>query len=69
MDDVVKMLEICAATNLEWAGDNAGRFEESKTEVILFSKRRRHKRCRWEIRGGARHKVRFNPESKRWLGI
>ena len=69
MDDVVEKLERCAAANLEWAGNNAVRFEESKTEAILFSKRRRHKRCRREIRGGASHRVRFNRESTRWLGI
>ena len=53
VDDVVEKLERCAAASLEWAGDNAVRFEESKTEAILFSKRRRHRRCRREIRVGA----------------
>ena len=69
LDDVVGKLERCAAASLEWAGDNAVRFEESKTEAILFSKRRKHKRCRREIRVGASHRLRFNPESTRWLGI
>ena len=65
VDDVVEKLERCAATSIEWAGDNAVRFEESKTEAILFSKRRRHKRCRREIRVRVSHRVRFNPESTR----
>ena len=69
MNDVVEKLERCAAASLEWAGDNSVRFEESKTEAILFSKRRKHKRCRREIRVGASHRFRFNPESTRWLGI
>ena len=69
VDDVVEKLERCAAAGLEWAGDNAIRFEESKTEAILFSKRRKHKRYRRAIRVRASHRVRFNPESTRWLGI
>ena len=68
LGDVVEKLERCTAASLEWARDNAVRCEESKTEAILFSKRRKHKRCRWEIRMGA-NRVRFNPESTRWLGI
>ena len=60
VDDVAEELERCAAASLEWAGDNAARFEESKTEAILFSKRRKHKRCRRKIRVGASHRVRFN---------
>ena len=59
VDDVVGKLEECAAASLEWGGDNAVRFEESKTEAILFSKRRRHKRCQREIRVGASHRVRL----------
>ena len=62
VDDVVEKLERCAAASLEWAGDNAVRFEESKAEAILL-KRQRHKRCRREILVGASHRVRFNPES------
>ena len=69
MDDVVGKLERCTAASLKWADSNAVRFEESKTEAILFSKRRKHKRCRREIRVGASHRVRFNPESTRCLGI
>ena len=44
------------------------RFEKGKTEALLFSKRRKHKRCWREIRVGA-HRVGFNPGTTRWLGI
>jgi hypothetical protein len=44
-DDVVSRLERCARASLDWANGNAVRFEESKTEAILFSNRRRHRLC------------------------
>ena len=69
VEDVAQRLERCAATSLRWADENTVRFEESKTEAILFSRRRKHKRCRRETWVGATHRVRFNPESTRWLGI
>ena len=48
----MQKLEQCAAASLAWAGDNAARFETSKTEAILFSRRRAHKSCRAPIRVG-----------------
>ena len=45
------------------------RFEENKTEAILFSNRRKHRQCRREIRVGSSHRVRFVSEATRWLGI
>ena len=59
VDDVVSKLERCAQASLRWADNNAVRFEESKTEAILFSNRRRHRQCRREIRVGSTHRVRF----------
>lgn len=41
VDDVTDNLVRCAVASLRWAGDNAVRLEESKTEAILFSKRRK----------------------------
>ena len=38
-------LEQCAAASPEWADDNAVRFETSKTEAILFSRKTSHRRC------------------------
>ena len=69
VDDVVSKLERCTQASLEWANNNAVRFEESKTEAILFSNRRRHRQCRREIRVGSTHRVRFAGEATRWLGI
>ena len=63
------MLERCAQASLEWADNNAVRFEETKTEAIPFSNQRKHRRCRREIRVGSMHWVRFASEATRWLGI
>ena len=66
--EVVQRLERCAAASLEWAEGNAVRFETSKTEAILFSRRKAHKRCQAPIRVGSQT-VRFAPEATRWLGL
>ena len=68
LDDVAGKLERCAAASLEWAEHNAVRFETTKTEAILFSRRRRHRRTQRGIRVGG-ETVRFAPEDTRWLGI
>ena len=39
IDDVSARLERCATASLEWAENNAVRFETTKTEAILFSRR------------------------------
>ena len=65
VDEVVERLERCAQVSLEWADSNAVRFEESKSEAILFSNQRRHRRCRREIRVGDSHRVRFAGEATR----
>ena len=57
IDDVSNKLERCAAASLRWADDNAVSFEASRTEAILFSKRRKHRQCvrrsGWEHTGSA----------------
>ena len=68
ISDVASKPERCAAASLRWADENVVRFEASKTETILFSKRRKHKRCRREIQMGP-HRARPNPGATRWLGI
>ena len=68
MGEVVQRLERCAAASLAWAEDNAVRFETSKTEAILFSRKKAHHLCRAPIRVGDQI-VRFVPEATRWLGI
>ena len=66
--EVVQRLERCATASLTWAEGNAVRFEMSKTEAILFSRKRAHKRCQAPVRIGDQT-VRFAPEATRWLGI
>ena len=61
-------MERCAVASPEWADNNAVRFEASKTEAIIFFKRRSHHRCEREARVGT-HRVRFNPGATRWLGV
>ena len=68
LSDVVNKLERCAAASPRWADDNAIRFETSKTEAILFSRRRSHRRYDRSIRAGCQD-VRSAPEATRWLGI
>ena len=41
LNDVVDKLERCAEASLQWADHNAVRFETSKTEAVLFSKKRK----------------------------
>jgi len=52
------------------AKDNAGEFETSKTEAILFSRKRKHwkKKVEARIRVGE-HTIQFSKEATRWLGI
>ena len=70
LDDVVRKLEGCAAASLRWAESNAVCFETSKTEVVLFSRRRgpRHRRCERTIRVGDQQ-IRFAEGATHWLGI
>lgn len=68
VSDVVRKLGQCASASLEWAQGNAVRFETAKTEAILLSRKRRHRRCQVPIRAGDQT-IRFAPEATRWLGI
>ena len=45
LSDEVDKLERCAAASLQWADSNAVRFGTSKTEVVLFFRKRKHRRC------------------------
>ena len=69
VNEVVQRLEKCAAASLSWAGDNAVRFGTSKTETILFCRRRKHWREKAEkpIRVGDRT-ARFARDATKWLG-
>ena len=70
VEDVASKLERCASTSLERAENSAVRFETTKTwtEAILFSYKRRHRRCKSGIKVG-NQTIRFAPEATRWLGI
>ena len=68
LNDVVRKLERCATASLDWADSNAVRFETSKTEVVLISRKRKHRRCERAIRVGDQQ-VRFAEGATRWLGI
>ena len=68
VDDVSRKLEQCATVSSSWAEHNAVRFETSKMEAILFSRRRKHRRCQRGIRVGPQT-VHFAPEATKWLGI
>ena len=68
IDDVAIKQEQCARASLEWADGNAVRFETAKTEAILFSRRRKHRRCQRGIQVGEQM-VHFAAEATRWLGI
>ena len=61
LDDVVRKLEQFAAASFQWADDNAVRFETSKTEAIIFSRRRRHRRCERGIRMGGQTSAHRQP--------
>ena len=70
IEEVTRGLEACAAESLRWAEGSAVRFETSKTEAVLLSRRRGHGRqreCR-PIRVGDQE-VHFAREATRWLGV
>ena len=67
--DVVSKLQRCAQASLEWADNNAVRFEETKTDAILFSNRRKHRQCRRQVRVGSTLRVGFASEATRCLGL
>ena len=56
--EVIRKLEQCAEASLTWAEGNAVRFETSKTEAILPSKKRAHRRCDSAIQVGPDHPLR-----------
>ena len=69
VEEVAGKLERCAATSLAWAENNAVRFETSKTEAILFSRRRKHRRCQRGIRVVLQIAVVTPSQVKRWIRL
>ena len=69
-NEVVQCIERCATASLRWVEDDAVRFETSKTEAMLFSRKRKHWQPKAEkpIRVGDQT-VFFARDPTRWLGI
>ena len=70
VEEVTRGLEERAAESLRWAESSAVRFETSKAEAILLSRRRGHGRgraCR-AIQVGDQE-VQFSREATRQLGV
>jgi ribonuclease HI len=63
-------LEKCARLSHIWAANNAVVFDAEKTEAILFSRRRSHKKLGNEtIKVAPGIEKNFNHEATRWLGV
>ena len=60
-------LEICAMRSIEWGQANAVRFEETKTEAVLLSKKRGIRREPGVRVGG--NVAPFAGKATRWLGV
>ena len=60
-------LEACARESVRWGERNAVRFEESKTEALLLSKKRGIREERGvQVEGRV---VPFTRKATRWLGV
>jgi hypothetical protein len=66
--DVTGKLDRCAETCLAWARDNTVCFEEDKTEAILFSRCREHRRELEVTVSVGNHVAPYNINAIRWLG-
>jgi len=72
-DDVgecTQRLERCVAETTIWATKNACQFDIEKTEVMLFTQRRKNRdpKMNAQVRVG-NHEVSYNKEATRWLGV
>ena len=67
-EEVVQGPECRTEESLRWAEDDAARFETTKIEAILLSRRRGHSQARrtWAVRVDGRE-VPFAREVTRWL--
>jgi hypothetical protein len=73
VNQVVMILERCAAKSIEWAGRRGLQFDTAKMEAAQFTRRRGHKKhlrpiLTAEIRVGTCF-IQFNRQSTRWLGV
>ena len=70
MGEYTQRLERCAEGAESWAKENACQFDIEKTEAMLFTCKRNNKepKMKARVRVG-NHKVRYNKEATRWLGM
>jgi hypothetical protein len=73
VNQVVTILERCAAKSIELASRRGLQFDTATTEAALFTHRRGHKNHLWpkltaKIRVGDGF-IRFNRQATRWLGV
>ena len=73
VNQVVTILETCAAKSIEWASRRGLQFDTAKTEATLFTHRSGHKKHLWpkltaKIRVGDSF-IRFNRQATLWLGV
>ena len=72
VEDVCRKLQEAARIAIEWGQSNLVQFEAEKTEAVLFTRKRgrdlRDQTERAQIVVG-NHRVSFNHEATRWLGI
>jgi len=73
VNQVVTILERCAAKSIEWASRRGLQFDTAKMEAALFSRRRGHKKhlqpkltAKIMVGDGF---IRFNRQATRWLGV
>jgi len=73
VNQVVTILQRCAAVSMEWAIGRGLQFDTARTEAALFTRRRGHKR---HLRPELTAKIKvgevfiwFNRQATRWLGI
>jgi len=73
VNQVLMILERCAANSIESAGRRGLQFDTAKTEVALFTRRRGHEehlrpKLTAKIKVGDGF-IRFNRQATRWLGV
>jgi len=73
VNQVVTILERCAAKSIEWASRRGLQFDTTKTKAVQFTSRRGHKK---HLRPKLTAKIRvgdgfiwFNSQATRWLGV
>jgi hypothetical protein len=68
--EIRRELEKCALLSQTWADNNAVVFDINKTEAVLFSRRRYHRRqISKTIKVAPGVEKKFNREATGWLGV